>query len=210
MTTSLATGRELPALTVGPFQAYSCGLVVGETATLEECGAYLEGLLLMERTIHWLIGDLIVAMDARYGEDFAQVVDAVGYTVKTLRNDAWVCRKIPPSRRREGVSFSVHAEVAGMEPGDQVQILDLAESEGLTQREVRAIRGMFRRNQDETANEVSVLILEIRSRLGALLELVEPQALREPLLTMAALLDDFGHAVTQGKGGDGCSVVGAR
>jgi hypothetical protein len=77
----------------------------------------------------WLLGDLINYGEAAYGETYAQAVEVTGLAVQTLTNYAAVCRRIPRSRRRppSRLSFSVHAEVAFMEPKEQERWLKEAE-----------------------------------------------------------------------------------
>jgi hypothetical protein len=92
----------------------------------------------ISRAMPWLIGDWIEYGESRYGEKYAQALDATGLDYSTLSNYAYVCRRIEPSRRREHLSFSVHAEVASLPPDEQDRWLDRAEQEGLRTRDVRA------------------------------------------------------------------------
>lgn len=45
---------------------------------------------------------------------------------QTLANEKWVASRIPPSRRRENLSWSHHAEIADLEPEEQEAMLDMA------------------------------------------------------------------------------------
>ena len=182
-----AKGPEIPMLCTRYFRATMCGLEVRGEPTLEDCGLYLAGLQMMAESVHWIIGDLIRYMDWRFGEDYAQVVKATGYAEQTLRNDVWVCSKVEPERRRADVSFAVHAEVASLPPAEQDRVLSEAQENNLTRAEVRARRQAAQ--AQENADEVTVLIYEIRQRLSALQELL-PEKLRHIVrLAQDAMLD---------------------
>lgn len=84
----------------------------------------------------WL-GDWLNFGEHAYGEKYAQAIDVTGLDYSTLANYAYVSRQIDPSRRREGLSFSVHAEVAALPPAAQDVWLDRAEREGLGSRDLR-------------------------------------------------------------------------
>jgi len=189
-------GHEIPTLCMGPFWATTCGLQILGDASLEECAEYLSGLVLVERTVHWLIGDLLLEMEARFGEDYAQAVYVTGFSEQTLRNDVWVCKSIPASRRRESVPFGVHAEVAALPPEEQTRLLDTAERNDYSCREMRAARMMTQDPEEEAVN-ARVLVGEIRSRLEVLLEMMETPSLRQALRTIASMLADFAESLKE-------------
>lgn len=79
----------------------------------------------------------------RYGEtrrDWAgrlsQAVDSTGINERTLMNIRAI-GAIPVARRRPGVSFALHAEVAPLEPDEQSYWLEQAEENGWTRHELR-------------------------------------------------------------------------
>jgi N6-adenosine-specific RNA methylase IME4 len=79
----------------------------------------------------------------RYGESRAdwsdrldQAVESTGLSEGHLKNIRRVA-KIEPSRRRDDVEFSLHAEVAGMKPNEQTDWLEQCALHGWTQRELR-------------------------------------------------------------------------
>lgn len=95
--------------------------------------------------VQWAMGDWLAYGERNYGEEIAQALDDDDYDYKTLTNWKYVAGKVDTSRRRESVSFSKHAEVAPLDPEDQDRVLEKAEKENLTVRQVRdevkAIRG---------------------------------------------------------------------
>lgn len=94
-------------------------------------------LQLANLAIQWWIGDWLVYGEHRWREKYAQAVQQFGRAEQTLMNYAFVAKAISPSRRRENVDFSTHAEVAGLEESDQERILAKAAKEGSTRKQVR-------------------------------------------------------------------------
>jgi len=84
----------------------------------------------------WWLGDWWAYGEHRYGERAAQAVDS-NYSFQTFANAASVARKIETYRRRELLSFSHHAEVAPLDPDKQDELLDKAEKENWTRRDLR-------------------------------------------------------------------------
>ncbi|MFD5247388.1 LmbU family transcriptional regulator [Amycolatopsis sp. NPDC058340] len=90
----------------------------------------------------WCLGDWIVFGESRYRDRYKQATEAAGLDYKTIRNYAWVARKVDLSRRREKLSFQHHAEVAALPREDQEFWLDQAEESGWSRNELRRrIRG---------------------------------------------------------------------
>lgn len=101
-----------------------------------------EQLKLVERSLMWLVGDWMLYGEGNYGERFSQALDASDYAPQTIENATWVARSISRSRRRESLSWSHHAEVASRQltPEQQDMLLDIAEAEALTTKELRIYR----------------------------------------------------------------------
>lgn len=74
----------------------------------------------------WVIGDLLNYGEKAYGHKYAQAEAATGLAEQTLMNYSSVCGRVPKSRRRKGLKFSHHAEVASLSPDDQNHWLSLA------------------------------------------------------------------------------------
>lgn len=90
------------------------------------------------RQLQWVIGDWLIAVEEIYPDRYSQAVEATGLNPQTLMNRRSVCGKIPPNtpqrpnNRRAGVPFSVHAEVAYMEPKERDRWLARAQKEDMT------------------------------------------------------------------------------
>jgi 16S rRNA G966 N2-methylase RsmD len=97
-------------------------------------GNYLKHI---EGAVHWWIGDHLNYGQQEYGKMYEQMLDSTEFSYGTLRKDKYVAGRIELFRRRNNSSWSHHAEVARMELDDQDYWLDIAEQEGLSQREFR-------------------------------------------------------------------------
>lgn len=122
----------------GPFELTATGMVVKRDATFEEWTGATEWALAVGEASPWWRSALLSYGERKYGEKYTQAVEATGLAVGTLMNEVYVANQIPPSRRREKVSFALHQEVAPLSPEEQVKWLDKVESEGLNREELRA------------------------------------------------------------------------
>jgi hypothetical protein len=80
----------------------------------------------------------MIFTEMRYSEYVAQVALATRLSEHTVENIISVANRVPPSRRREGVAFSIHAEVTKLSPNAQRHWLKVAADENLTKTEFRA------------------------------------------------------------------------
>lgn len=101
----------------------------------EDLGMLLAGF---HRSSCWWIGDWILFGEkGTYGEKYAQAMEVTKLAEGTLMNYVSVCRRIPRSRRRIELPFSVHVEVAPLPPAEQKHWLAVASREGMRQRDLR-------------------------------------------------------------------------
>jgi hypothetical protein len=92
---------------------------------------------LRNATAFW-IGDALNYGDAVFGFDASQAEAFLGRSPETLRRWQWACEKVPKPRRRAGLSFTHHENVAALAPDEQVRWLDHAEQHGLSPNELRS------------------------------------------------------------------------
>ena len=120
-------------------------IALSRTSLAIKEGANEEDLALLEQwleavggsSLFWW-GDYLVHLASTRGEEYARAKSASGYAPATLWQAAWVCRRVPPSRRLEALSFGHHMEVASLTPTDQEIWLAKADAEGLTSKQLRA------------------------------------------------------------------------
>lgn len=78
----------------------------------------------------WWVGDFLLYGEDVFGEEYAQIEASLPHSMHTLENYRSVAKRIPPERRRPGLSFGVHETVAYLEPAEREAWLNRAEVEG--------------------------------------------------------------------------------
>ncbi|MBV1687198.1 hypothetical protein KRR38_05805 [Novosphingobium sp. G106] len=120
-------------------EATSTSLSLPESLTFEQWEEIGAELANRARKLNWWIGDWWAAGHHRYGERARLAARGLfGKEFKTLANIASVCRAFEPSRRREHLSWSHHAEASALSPNAADMLLDLAERDRLSKAQVRA------------------------------------------------------------------------
>lgn len=120
-----------------PGEITATGLVLPEDLPYERWVSIGDVLKRMEKSVQWWIGDWLRFGERKYGEMYSQALDVTGYEYSTLANMKWVADRIPFSERSENLSWSHHQQVASLEPGLQIELLDRAEEEGLSVRQLK-------------------------------------------------------------------------
>jgi hypothetical protein len=124
-----------------PVRLHQTGLEVAGPLSYGDWSNFGRTLQRVEGAIHWWLGDWYRYGEATYGEIAAQAVDELGFSYETVKADVWVACKVESVRRRTGLSWSHHKEVAALEPEQQDYWLARAEAEGMSREELRyAIR----------------------------------------------------------------------
>jgi signal transduction histidine kinase len=141
------------------------------------------------RASAWWIGDWVRYGSARYGDRYAAASRVTGYDVQSLMNMAYVASRFDADRRRPALSYSHHAELAGLAPEDQELWLDRAEAGGLS---VRALRAELRKVRQRSATRAALA----RARLEAAPEHLPEQAQpRRPGVADAMVCPHCGHII---------------
>jgi hypothetical protein len=84
------------------------------------------------RGVAWWIGDWVNYGNTKFGEKYSRAARITGYDVQSLMNMAYVASRFGRSRRRENLSWSHHAELAGLAIEQQEVWLENAEKNHLT------------------------------------------------------------------------------
>jgi hypothetical protein len=140
-TTVLATVEVQSSLTLGEpagVHITKNGLTFNRDLSLEEWSNFGKKLKTIEGALQWWIGDWLNYGEKNYGEKYTEAMRVLDYEEKSLRNMSSVAKKIEMSRRRDNLSWSHHAEVAALDPKEQTKLLDLAEKEEVSVKELRA------------------------------------------------------------------------
>ena len=136
-----------------------------------------EALIIMLWTkrehIQWLIGDAVLYGEKIYGETYAQAMAVTGMAYQTIANWVSTCNRIPRSRRRPGVQFSLHTAVAPLSPNDQKHWLKQAEVHQWTKEqlldEIHPERKPEKYQSVAAANGTEVLPPEVEAHICACL-----------------------------------------
>lgn len=136
----MQTSTEIVPVLAVPGDITAVALTLPDHLSFEDWADIFNGLRNVSQSVMFWIGDTLLYGEANFGEQFAQVVDATEYSPETIRNAMYVSRSIPPSRRRESLSWSHHAAVAGLSDMDQTHWLGLAEDNGWSVSALRAAR----------------------------------------------------------------------
>jgi hypothetical protein len=121
----------------GPFLLTETGVLATREASETETIEALEWCQKAQTASMFWVGDLAEYGEHRYGQKYAQAIEATPYAPQTVMNAAYVARQIPKERRRPAVPFSHHAEVAPLAPAQQDHWLARCEVEGLTREQLR-------------------------------------------------------------------------
>jgi hypothetical protein len=127
-----------------PRDAAQIGSVCWRPAREIDLGQWLEcgrKLGMVGRNVAWWIGDWLQYGNECFGERYPRAAKVTGYDVQSLMNMAWVASRFEPARRRGGLSWSHHAEVAALAPDEQDRWLDRAAQERMS---VRCLRTELR------------------------------------------------------------------
>jgi N6-adenosine-specific RNA methylase IME4 len=132
-----------PGLLPGEFTP--TGLRLPEDLSFDDWRNLGRNLLALEKSVGWWVGDWVREGDERdWGQMYVEAEGITGKAYKTLRNSAWVANAFDLSRRRDKLSFKHHAEVASLPPSVADAMLDEAEKNQWSTRELRAAVSQFK------------------------------------------------------------------
>lgn len=124
------------------------GIVLNEDTPEKEWHRIAEELCRLYETtgkIHaqaaMMIGDVLVFGEAKFGEAYADVIDAtrefIRVSTRNLQRWSWVAARIAPDIRNQLLSLAHHEEVAPLAPELQSKYLTVAVDENMTVKELR-------------------------------------------------------------------------
>lgn len=109
----------------------------------------------------WWLGDWLVFGKTNYSDCYQLAIHRAGLRYQTLRNYAWVARRFGVDRRRAKLTFQHHAEVASLPVDEQDRLLDQAEREMWT---TKQLRNAMRQGRGEEKSELDVVV-SVNSRI---------------------------------------------
>lgn len=127
--TDLTTTESVDLASLGRWSR--AGLDLPESTTFEQWCAIGEQLRAVEQSVMWWIGDWLRFGERKYGETYAQAIDATGFSQQTLMNAKWVASRYgQTSLRRENLTFGHHAVAAALPTLEREHVLQAAEDNG--------------------------------------------------------------------------------
>jgi hypothetical protein len=85
----------------------------------------------------WWLGDLIAFGAVKFDVTYREIGEVVGRSEQTVKNLAWVSRKVPPEVRDAELPWRTHKAVAPLDDhNEQRQLLALAKERGLSAEEL--------------------------------------------------------------------------
>jgi hypothetical protein len=94
----------------------------------------------IDRSVKWWLGDALIYGERTYGEQAADAYpDAFSKKIvseSAMRQAMWVSEKFPPDTRVSALSWTHHRAVAELPPADRSELLQTAERERLSTRDL--------------------------------------------------------------------------
>lgn len=119
-----------------------------------------ESWISVSESVEIVVGDLLQFGEARWPEEFAQVI---GRNERTLENWKSICNRVPKAHRVEGLGISHLSAVKSLPPQSQQDWLEKAapESEGERPRmTVRELTDAVRESEHGKAQEAETVVCE--------------------------------------------------
>lgn len=122
-----------------PGRVTQVGLELPEGLSFADWQGIGESLKGVERSLMWWIGDWLRYGESRYGETYAQALDATEISYQSLADAKWVAGKYEFSDRSENLTWTHHRVAAAIDDRDsRATLLEDAAREGLSVRELKA------------------------------------------------------------------------
>jgi hypothetical protein len=101
------------------FTLTTCGIEFHGDLSLDEWEKLGERLGNAERSIGFMIGDWINYAEEKWGEKYNDAIAATGLEYQTLRNYAWVAKRVHLSARADNLPFRHHQVVAKLKNSEE-------------------------------------------------------------------------------------------
>lgn len=143
--------NKIALLDTNNFHYTKQGLMVHGLPSFEDCEQQLSVLRTVSGACQLWIGDLLNYMEGAFGEEYAQVLDALDYSAGSMANMKSVSKAFPPSRRRENIPYGYYQAVQGLPADEQEELLDKVESGEITS--LRHLRNKARKSKATQGQE---------------------------------------------------------
>lgn len=104
---------------VGSFEFSTTSLSLSDDVDLDEWSNIGEFIRLTNQASQWWWGDWLNMGEDKFGEKASQALEITRWDEETLRQYAWVCRKVPAVTRVTGVPFTHYRVLAKLPEKEQ-------------------------------------------------------------------------------------------
>ena len=131
--------------------------------TYEEWSGETEAWLALHVMNPIILGDLLNYGEARWSEEWAQVIDAYtpSYSARTLWNYKSVMKAVPPAVRQPGLRYNHYDAVRTLSTEQQAEVLKMAKEQELGTRETRVL---VRKMKKDNGEPIAPIRLRVRYR----------------------------------------------
>ena len=165
----VGNGKDIPARVVGPFKFDKCGLIENiDRVTLDEW-KYAGKQLRPDAGWPWVIGDWLTLGENREfisSQNYDHAEEITGLDHGTLKNYAYVARRVERNVRRDDLSWAHHQAVAAFISEKQGRWLEQAAQGKWTVRKLRVKIGESRKQHDAIPDTPSTITDHVE-RAGA-------------------------------------------
>lgn len=120
-------------------QITKTGLKFSEKLSFDQWQEVGKQLQKIHGSIQWWIGDWLNFGEKKYGETYTQAIEETGLDYDTLTSYKWVAGAFESCPRGQNLSWSAHREIASAPEDKRVELLEKANEEKLTSREVKEL-----------------------------------------------------------------------
>lgn len=115
-----------------------------------------------------IVADGLNAGEALFGEEYAQAIDDtrkwMQVSSKTIHNAMWILKSVASERRHELLTLAHHEVVAPLDPEEQKELLDQAESENMS---VSALKKIVKQRHPTTKRgKTRKAVIDLKSEEG--------------------------------------------
>jgi hypothetical protein len=137
------------------------GLTIKGIVRIDDWRELGEQIFVISESSSWWLGDWLLYGQNKYPERYKQAITETSLDYQTLRNYAWVARRFDQSRRRRGLSFQHHVEVAALPDEEQDLWLERAEKLAWSRNELRARVRASRAGKEVEPSEPLAIVIDV-------------------------------------------------
>jgi len=137
------------AITNPKFAITPTGIQFNQELSFAEWDDLGQKLAPIGKSLGFILGDWINYGEKEFGQKYEEVVTRTGIPYQTLRNYAYVARKVELSCRQDNLGFEHHAVVAKLKPDQQEHWLEMTKDHNLSVRRLRKSINFGRLATDE-------------------------------------------------------------